>query len=654
MAENAAADSPLTSEPPANPSSAPTLQDVITRRLSRRQAIKGFTGAALLAGFSGPAGLGLGAPVRAATAPSSLTFKELAHGETETHAVADGYRAQTLIRWGDPVEPGAPAFDSRNQTAAAQAKQWGYNNDFLAFLPLPYGSASADHGLLCANFEYTDHHLMFAGIKAGEAAKLSREQVDIELAAHGHGIVEIRRDGGSGGAWSYVTDSAHNRRITALATVCRLSGPAAGHARLKTSADPTGKEVVGTLNNCSGGKTPWGTLLIAEENFNQYFGGDAKKTADAARLERYGIGVKPAYAWAQYYDRFDVEKEPNESNRFGWMVEIDPYDSRSVPIKRTALGRFKHEAATCALSKDGRLVVYTGDDEAFEYVYRFVSKGTVDPADRAANRDLLDDGVLSVARFSDDGTLVWLPLVWGEGPLTAANGFASQADVVIDARRAADLLGATPMDRPEDVEPNPATGIVYVVLTNNTKRQADKVDAANPRGPNPHGHIIELIPPGTGAADRDHAATSFTWDVFLAAGDPAKPDDKAHYHSETSADGWLSCPDNIAFDRQGRLWIATDGAPKFGFADGVWAADTSGPGRALPRHFYRTPRGSELCGPEFNPDATAFFVAVQHPGDTKDSTFDAPSTRWPDFKDGMPPRPSVQVIVKEGGGIIGT
>lgn len=636
----------------ANPSATTPLSSLIVTRLSRRDALKGLSLAAVAAGFGGTGMLGL-AGADAATGPSTLTFKELAHGETETHAVADGYEAQTLIRWGDPVEPGAPAFDPARQSAAAQAKQWGYNNDYLAFLPLPRGSTSADHGLLFANFEYTDHYLMFPGIKAGDAAKLSREQVEIELAAHGFGVVEIRRDNAAN-RWSWVKDSPYNRRITMLASECRLSGPAAGHARLKTSADPTGTRVIGTLNNCAGGKTPWGTILSAEENFHQYFGGDVKKTADAARFERYGVAVKPAYSWHLHDARFDVEKEPNESNRFGWMVEVDPYDPRSVPVKRTALGRFKHEAASCVVNPDGRLVVYSGDDERFEYVYRFVSKGKVDPANRDANRDLLDDGTLSVARFAADGSGSWLPLVWGQGPLTEANGFASQADVLIEVRRAADLLQATPMDRPEDVEASPRTGAVYVVLTNNATRTAEKADAANPRGPNLHGHIIEMIPPGTGAADRDHAAATFRWEIFLLAGDPAKPDDKARYHPETTADGWLSCPDNVAFDRQGRLWVATDGAPKFGLADGVWAADTDGPGRALCRHFYRTPIGSELCGPEFNTDDTAFFAAVQHPGDSKGSTFDQPSTRWPDFAEGVPPRPSVQVIVKKGGGVIGT
>jgi hypothetical protein len=636
----------------SNPSANPTIGDVIVARFSRRQALKGLSAVAAVATLGPLAGFGAVRPA-GAVGLSSLTFKELAHGNTESHAVAEGYEAQTLIRWGDPLEAGAPAFDPRKQTAAAQAKQWGYNNDFVGYFPLPLGSASPDKALLCVNFEYTDTHLMFPGLQAGELDKVSKEQCDIELAAHGVGVVEIRRDTGSN-AWSVVPGSPYNRRITTLASECRISGPAAGHPRLKTQGDPTGTKVIGTLNNCAGGKTPWGTVLTAEENFHQYFGGDPEKTAEARNHKRYGIKGKSEYAWSLHYDRFNVEKDPNEPNKFGWMVEFDPYDPTSVPVKRTALGRMKHEGATAVVNKDGRVVLYQGDDERFDYIYRFVTKGTYDPANREANRDLLDEGTLSVAKFAADGTLTWLPLVFGQGPLTAENGFASQAGVLIETRRAADLVGATPMDRPEDVETNPVTGIVYAALTNNVRRTADKVDTANPRGPNPAGHIIEMIPPGGRGAEKDHTATTYTWEIFLLGGDPAKPEQGAKYNAGVSADGWLACPDNVAFDSKGHLWIATDGQPNFGIADAAYACDTEGPGRALTRLFYRTPLGAELCGPEFNADDTAYFAAVQHPGDTKGSTFDAPSTRWPDFKADMPPRPSLQVIVKKGGGVIGT
>jgi uncharacterized protein len=643
---------PARDEKISNPSQTPTICDVITARFSRRQALQGLTAVAALAALA-PIGIGGAHASVPASVPASLPFAEVPHGNTETHAVPDGYEAQTLIRWGDPLEAGAPPFEPMRQTAAAQAKQWGYNNDYVGWMPLPEGSNSAGRGLLCVNFEYTDAHLMFPGLKDGAIEKVTKEQCEIEMAAHGHGIIEIRRDDATN-TWSVVKDSPYNRRISLLATECQLSGPAAGHDRLKTNSDPTGTRVVGTLNNCAGGKTPWGTVLIAEENFNLYFGGDPEKTPEARNLKRLGFRPKARHAWWMHVERFDVEKDPREPNKFGWMVEVDPYDPKSVPVKRTALGRFKHEGATTVLNPDGRVVTYTGDDERFDYIYRYVSERRFDPATGKANGALLDKGTLAVAKFHDVGRLTWMPLVFGEGRLTPENGFSSQADVLIETRRAADLLGATPMDRPEDVETNPATGIVYVALTYNERREAAKVDAVNPRGLNVHGHIIELVPPGELAAARDHAAAEYRWDIFLLAGDPKNPEHGARYHPDVSENGWLSAPDNVAFDRQGRIWIATDGFPRFGIADGAWVAETQGPSRALTRQFYRTPIGAELCGPELNSDDTAYFAAVQHPGDTKESTFDAPSTRWPDFQPGMPPRPSVQVIVKKDGGIVGS
>ncbi len=408
---------------PSNASCEPTIGDVIVARYSRRQALKGLSAVAIAA-IGSMGGSFTGRPARAESA-SGLTFPELPHGMTETHAVADGYEVQTLMRWGDPVTAGAPSLDPGNQTAEAQGGQWGYNNDFVAFMPLPAGSSNADHGLLCVNFEYTDHQLMFPGVAEGELDKLTKDQVDVEMAAHGHGVIEIIRDNASN-TWSVVTPSAYARRINALDTEFSLSGPAAGHDRLKTNSDPTGTQVIGTLNNCAGGKTPWGTILFAEENFHAYFGGDPEKTAEARNYKRYGLKPESRYAWSRYHDRFDVEKDPNEPNKFGWMVEFDPYDPASTPVKRTALGRFKHEGATTVVNKDGRVVVYTGDDQRFDYVYKFVTKGRFDPDNRASNRDLLDDGTLFVGKFHEDGKLTWLPLVYGTGPLTRKTGLPAR------------------------------------------------------------------------------------------------------------------------------------------------------------------------------------------------------------------------------------
>ncbi|MDF2763787.1 MAG: dTDP-glucose 4,6-dehydratase [Rhodospirillales bacterium] len=613
----------------------------MARRLARRAVLRGATVLGL--GAALPA-IVLARP--AAAAGADLGFEELRKGLDERHHVAGGYRASPLLRWGDPVVAGAPPFDPFNQSAAAQELQFGYNCDYTAFLPLPRGSAASDRGLLAVNHETTNAGLIFPKA-ALRRDGLTRAQVGIELAAHGLSIVEIRRDGS--GAWQPVLGGPLNRRIT-MGTEFRIAGPAAGHERLRTGADPSGRRVIGTLNNCAGGVTPWGTVLSAEENFDDYFSGHASASPEAENHRRIGIRGEPQYPdWGQHFARFDVAREPNEPNRFGWIVEIDPYDPRSVPVKRTALGRFKHEGAATILNKDGRVVVYSGDDERFEYVYRFVSAGRFDPAAPAANAELLDSGVLSVARFEEDGRLVWLPLVFGEGPLTPANGFKNQADVLIEARHAADLLGATPMDRPEDIEPNPATGTVFASFTGNSKRKPAQVDAANPRPKNEFGHILELVPPGGRGAEADHAAEVFRWEVFLLAGDPAK-DHHAFYPSAVGADGWLVNPDNLVADPQGRLWIASDGAGSSGFADGLWATAVEGPARGRPRHFFRVPVGAELTGPSFTPDGSTLFASVQHPG--QGSGFDTPSTRWPDFDAGMPPRPSVVAITREDGGPI--
>jgi uncharacterized protein len=621
---------------------APSIGELIEQRLNRRDAMRGLLGAGAVATFSQ-------VPVAMAqdSGPSTLTFKELAHTLDDKQHVAEGYDMQVVIRWGDPVVAGAPAFDPANLTAAAQEKQFGYNNDYLGLYALPAGSRSSDRFLMVANHEYINSNLMFAGLGAGRDANLktSKAQVEVEMAAVGGAVIEIVREGN---AWKVVDGSKFARRISAN-TPMTISGPAAGHDLLKTSVDPAGRTVLGTLNNCAGGSTPWGTWLTCEENFNAFFGGDGSKLSDPAAQKRYGVGRRPGYGWWQHIDRFDLGKEPNEPNRFGWVVEIDPYEPGSAPIKRTALGRFKHEGCTYTLAKDGRVVFYSGDDERFDYVYKFVTSKPWNPDDRAANKDLLDDGTLSVARFNADGKVEWLPLVYGQGPLTAENGFASQADVLIKTRLAADLLKPTPMDRPEDIETNPVNGKVYVVLTFNEARKPDQVEPANPRARNDHGHILEIAP-----KDGDHANADGTWSIFLLAGKPGQ-DAGARYHRATSDNGWLSCPDNIAFDSKGRIWIVTDGAPHAaGVADGVYGADTTGFGRALTRCFYQAPTGAEVCGPIFTPDDTTFFLAIQHPGEDTGSTFEQPSTRWPDFKDGVPPRPAVIAITKKGGGMIGS
>jgi secreted PhoX family phosphatase len=648
---------------PLSPTDRDAIGDIILRRYSRREVMRGTLGVAAAASLFGPVLLA-GRASHAEGAQDRFSFEEVAAGVDETHHVAEGYQADVLLRWGDKLFPDSPPFDPLKQSAAAQLKQFGYNNDYVAFIPL---DAEGRSGLLCVNHEYTNEEVMFPGIARQDLIcfpDMTAELVDIEMAAHGVSIVEIRREGDR---WRPVLDSRYNRRISPANTAMSVDGPAAGHERMKTSADPSGRSIAGTLNNCAGGVTPWGTYLTAEENFHGYFWSDlcaqgGKAPAglggpQAKSYERYGVpGLWQA--WGKFNDRFNVDKEPNEPNRFGWIVEIDPFDASSMPVKHTALGRFRHEGAECIVNKDGRMVLYCGDDARFDYVYRFVSDGTFDAGDRKANMALLSAGTLSVAKFHDDGRGAWMPLVFGQGPLTPEGGFASQAEIMIDARLAADALGATRMDRPEDVQPNQVTGKVYVILTNNKDRVAGEEDAANPRAENIFGHIIEMTPP-----DGDHAADDFAWDVLVRCGDPAVAEIGALWNPETSDNGWFACPDNAAVDAKGRLWIATDqGEPwPTGRADGLYALETEGARRRTAKLFFRCPVGAEMCGPCFTPDQETLFVAVQHPGaDATDrykgferaSTFADPATRWPDFDPNMPPRPSVLAIRKVGGGKI--
>ncbi len=649
---------------PTNQNLGKTIGDVINARYGRRGVLRGMLGVTATTALFGTSALVAPGQARAETSKSRYAFDELTWGNDETHHVADGYDAKILLRWGDPILADAPEFDVMNQTAAAQLGQFGYNNDYVGFVAL---NDDGSRGLLCVNHEYTNEEVMFPGLGRQDRAQFSGMTpalIDIEMAAHGGSVVEIAKDGA--GAWQVVRDGKMNRRITPLETAMTLDGPAAGHARMKTNDDPDGANVIGTLNNCAGGMTPWGTWLMAEENFHGYFwtnmlDDDGKPVIaddhpEAASYKRYGIpGMW--YAWGAHHDRFNIDAEPHAPNKFGWVVEVDPMDPTSVPVKHTALGRFRHEGAETTVASDGRLVVYMGDDNRFEYQDKYVSAGKVSD-DRSANSNLLSDGTLYVARFDADGTVNWLPLIHGEGPLTQENGFADQGDVMIDARIAADLLGATPMDRPEDAQPR-GDGTAYIMLTNNTKRKPDQVNAANPRAESSFGHIIEIKEDGA-----NHSATSGTWSILVKCGDPDVTEVGAQWNPDTTENGWFGSPDNCAIDADGRLWVATDQGgnwDKTGKSDGLYAVETEGDGRGTSKLFFRCPVGSEMCGPYFTDDGETLFVAVQHPGTDgtknlagfeRESTFEDPATRWPDFDPKMPPRPSVVVITKQGGGKI--
>jgi secreted PhoX family phosphatase len=649
---------------PLSPPRVDTIGAIIARRYSRRDVLKGSLGVTAATALFGPAALATG-PQPADGMP--FAFVEVAAGVDETHHVAEGYDADILIRWGDALFANMTPFDPANLTGADQARRFGYNCDYIAFFPLDRRNT---RGLLCINHEYANPEVMFAGIGGrpdrSDFVKITQAHVDIEMAAHGVSVVEVAL---TNGKWRPVVGGRYNRRITAH-TEMTIDGAAAGHPLMQTKADPTGRKLWGTLNNCAGGRTPWGTYLTGEENCHGYFWTD-RRADNGRRLtrglggvlqksyERYGIPSN-WYSWGRFHERFNVDVEANECHRFNWVVEIDPFDPRSRPVKHSALGRCRHEGAEMVVNNDGRVVVYSGDDSPFEYIYRFVSKGTYRPGHRAHNMRLLSEGTLSVARFDADGTMQWLPLVFGEGPLTPANGFNSQADVLIYARTAADVLKATPMDRPEDVQPHPTNGKVYALLTNNERRRPEQLDKANPRAANEFGHIVEMTAPGG-----DHGAQTFAWDILIKCGDPRVAEVGALWSPATGADGWFACPDNCTFDAQGRLWVSTDQgnlwAKKTSRADGFYAVGTDGASRALPKLFFRCPVGAEMCGTCFTPDDRTLFLAVQHPATDgvrdwqsfgRESTFEDPATRWPDFKPGMPPRPSVVAVRKKGGGRI--
>ncbi|WP_449348763.1 PhoX family protein [Streptomyces shaanxiensis] len=651
--------------PVPNTSANPYVGDVIATALSRRSMMRAAA-VVTVAAAAGSAGAVVAAPSAEAAerggpkgrGARGLRFAPVAPNTADAVTVPAGYAQNVVVRWGEPILRGAPAFDPERQSAAAQAGQFGYNNDFLALLPLP---GERGRQVLVANHEYTDEVLMFRGY---DAANPTREQVEIAWAAHGLGVVVVEENKRNG-ALTLVPRHHLNRRVTAT-TEFRLTGPAAGSDLLKTSADPTGRKVLGTLNNCSGGTTPWGTTLHGEENFNQYFAG-ASRTTD----KRYGIGTGASERkWERFDKRFDVAQEPNEPHRFGYVVELDPYDPSSTPRKHTALGRFKHEGATVRLTHDGRPVVYSGDDERFDYFYKFVGskrmKHGSSRAVRAHNLSLLDEGTLYVARLTGDSPAIeidgtgklpadgefdgsgeWIPLATAtaKGAVSHVEGMSAD-EVFVFTRLAGDKVGATKMDRPEDIEPNPRTGKVYVALTNNTNRGVGAnapADEANPRNANKHGHVLELTERWNRAD-----STRFAWTLFLVAGDPEDP---ATYFAGFPKDhvSPISCPDNVAFDPHGNLWISTDGN-QLGSHDGLFGVATQGERRGELKQFLTVPTGAETCGPLVQDRRV--LVAVQHPGEISGATVENPASTWPDGP-GRIVRPAVVAVWRRDGDDIG-
>ncbi len=625
----------------SNRSANPSIHEVSdpARRLWVHGGLAALAGSVLapwLAGCaSAPAG---GAPL--------LGFKGIPPTQADGLVVPEGYVAEVLAPWGEPVGiPGQmPAWrpDASN-SAAEQAVQMGMHHDGIHFYPL---EGSATHGLLVMNHEYVDDGLLHPdGTKTWSADKVRKAQ-----AAHGVSVIEVAL---KDGRWQMVRSSRWARRFTAFAPFA-VQGPAAGHALMKTAADPDGRTVLGTLNNCASGMTPWGTYLSGEENWAFYFDGGDSIDADQ---KRWGLPRSGFYRWAAHDERFDARRHPNEFHRFGWVVEIDPLDPTSLPVKRTALGRAAHEGAWVGVTQDGRAVVYSGEDARFEYIYKFVSRDRIAPGGGRANRELLDHGTLYVARFDADGSGRWLPLVHGQGPLTPANGFADPGEVVIKTRQASDRLGATKMDRPEWLAIDQAAREVYCTLTNNSARGAPGMpgpDAANPRANNVMGQIIRW------KEDGDFDATTFRWNHLVLAGDPAnaRPEAQGNIKGDLFA-----CPDGLMLDARGVLWIQTD-AHATQMYKGEFARIGSNQMLACDRtsgeirRFLTGPVNCEITGATMTPDLRTLFINVQHPGETPSDRSDPAEpdkySRWPSGQPGARPRSATVAIRRRDGGIVGT
>jgi len=644
----------------SNPSCTPHIRELMPP--SRRSVLRASLGAAAASLFapwlagcaSAPGTAGSGTPAVAATRMRP-GFAAIPAGTGDRIVVPQGYVAAALAPWGEPVGiPGnMPAWkpDASN-TAPEQEVQMGMHHDGIHYYPLD----GSRRGLLVMNHEYVDDGLLHPdGLRTWSAEKVRKSQ-----AAHGIAVIEVEQ--AAGGSWRVVRPSRYARRITAN-TPFSIGGPAAGHPMMRTAADPAGRTALGTFSNCASGMTPWGTYLSGEENFRTYFA--AGGNPDAHQL-RWGFTRTAFFRWPEHDERFDAVKNPNEPNRFGWVVEVDPMDPSSTPVKRTALGRAAHEGAWVALTRDRRAVVYSGEDARNEYIYKFVSRDRVRPAGNGltaaqANRELLDHGTLYVARFDADGTGAWLPLVHGQGPLTAANGFADQGEVVIKARQASDALRATRMDRPEWLAIDPYSGTVYCTLTSNVDRGKDGMpgpDAANPRAGNAHGHIIRWDEGAGPGGDFD--ASVFRWNHLVLAGDPAQPRPEAR--GDIRGD-LFACPDGLAFDPRGILWIQTD-AHALQMNKGEFVNIGNNQMLACDvatgdiRRFLTGPTNCEITGMTMTPDGRTMFINVQHPGETPSDRSDPADpgrySSWPDDLPNGRPRSSTVVIRRVDGGVVGT
>lgn len=650
------------------------FDEVVERVMSRRNVIKsglGLSAAMFLGGSLTACGGGSSSGSGGPAAAARLGFTAVAANSGSQITVPAGYSYQVMAPWGSPLFSNSPAWKGDgSETAADQALQVGDNHDGMHFFPLD-GKSQSDEGLLVMNHEYINPEYFYKP-EAGQVYPEVWTLDKVLKGQNGHGIsvLHVRRVSGQ---WQVQVGSSFNRRLTGNSPM-QITGPAAGHALMKTTTETSGSIAYGTLNNCGNGFTLWGTYLTCEENFNGYFGANSGNAPTDPSMLRYGLAAGGfGYRWHEHDDRFDYELEPNEANRFGWIVEIDPFDPTSIPKKRTALGRIKHENAAMTLAADGRVVVYMGDDQANDYAYKFVSDGKYIAGNLVNNRNLLDSGKLYVARFMagavtgdmmGDGEWVLLDKA-ANSTLAADARFADQAEVLIKTRLAADAVGATKMDRPEWVTVHPSTGEVYLTLTNNSGRTV--TDDANPRAGNRFGQIVRWREAGN-----DAAALAFAWDLFVLAGNPTAAAAQTGLNlgsANVTVDNTFNSPDGLAFAPNGLLWIQTDGSnANTGRHAGqgnnqMLVAD---PVSKEIRRFLVGPDGCEVTGITFTPDMKTVFINIQHPGENSGPNavaVDLPTnptafSNWPEGEPGITgsmgrPRSATVVIWKSDGGVVG-
>lgn len=619
-----------------NPPPAVTDFDrVVESALSRR----GFLGGVLALGSAAVAMGTLGnlmssTSAQAQEAASRFPFKPITIQTDATVHVPEGYSWKPLAKWGQPLFSNVPDFDPMKAVSVEHSdKVFGENTDGMESFLI------GTRQVIAVNHEYVNPEINLPHAPEGNPQSLD----DVKILQNMQGVTVMEIAEGENG-WEIVVDSPFNRRIHHN-TPMKLSGPAAGSDLVKTAADPDGVNCLGTFNNCGAGKTPWGTYLTCEENFNGYFGTTNAEFKMPADYKRYGIVAETRYAYEKFDERFDVAKNPNEPRRAGYVVEIDPSDASSTPIKRTALGRIKHENAAVTIARDGRVVVYMGDDERGEFLYKFVSNGIYVPGGDTSK--LLDEGTLYVAKFADDGTGQWLAL-------TEASTGMKMDEICVFTRMAASKVGATTMDRPEWVAVNPVAIEAYCCLTNNSNRAVMKdgkmrtnaggdvmaLNAANPREKNEYGQIVRWYPDA-----EDHTSDAFKWDLFAMAGNPAVHKDGPYAGSSNINEGnMFNSPDGMMFDSTGLVWIQTDGEDSnegefAGQGNNQMLAGDPATGRI--ERFLTGPKGAEVTGLTWSADKRTMFAGIQHPA--------AP---FPDGE-GKLPRSTIVAIRKDDNAKIG-